>query len=120
MLKSLRNRLILSHLLPSLIVIPLMGVLLMYAVESRILLPTLTRELRGDALLMAEIMHNRPEAWQNPETAQATLSQTNPNLNARVMLLDIGGRILASSNPADANLTPPVCNLSAVVTVGTV
>ncbi|MEJ2749671.1 MAG: ATP-binding protein [Anaerolineae bacterium] len=111
MLKSLRNRLVLSHLLPSLIIIPLMGVLLIYAIESQILLPTLTRELRGDALLLAEVLRNRPEAWQDPETAQSTLSQIAPDLNARSMLLDNAGGILASSNPADANRVgtiPPV------------
>jgi len=101
MLNSLRNRLVLSHLLPSLIIIPLMGVLLIYAVETQILLPTLTRELRGDALLLSKILPNQPEVWQNPESAQNILDQTTPNLSARSMLLDSTGHILASSNPAD-------------------
>lgn len=113
MLKSLRNRLVLSHLLPSLIIIPLMGVLLIYAVETQILLPTLTRELRGDALLLSEILRNRPETWQNPETAQNTLTQITPNLSARSMLLDSTGHILATNNPADTGQIgslPPIMN----------
>jgi two-component system, OmpR family, sensor histidine kinase BaeS len=102
MLNSLRKRLILSHLLPPLIIIPLMGILLIYAVESFILLPTLTRELRGDALLIAEILSRRPETWQNPETAASALLSASPSLGGRVMLLDRDGHLLASSDPADA------------------
>jgi len=102
MLNSLRNRLILSHLLPSLIIIPLMGVLLIYAVESRILLPTLTRELTGDALLLAEILRSQPEIWQDPKTSASALLQASPGLGGQIMLLDREGHVLASSDPADA------------------
>jgi two-component system sensor histidine kinase BaeS len=102
MLNSLRNRLILSHLLPSLIIIPLMGVLLVYAVESRILLPTLTRELTGDAMLLAEILRSQPEIWQDPKTSASALLQASPGLGGRIMLLDKEGHLLASSDPADA------------------
>jgi two-component system sensor histidine kinase BaeS len=101
MLKSLRNRLILSHLLPPLIIIPLMGILLIYAVESFILLPTLTRELSGDAVLIAEILGRRPETWQNSDVAASALLSASPSLDGRVMLLDSDGRLLASSDPAD-------------------
>lgn len=113
MLKSLRNRLVLSHLLPSLIIIPLMGVLLIYVMETQILLPNLTRELSGNALLLSEILRNRPNAWQNPEAAQNILNQTTSQLTARSMLLDSTGHILASNNPADVarvGSIPPVMN----------
>lgn len=102
MLHSLRNRLILSHLLPSLITIPLVGILLIYAIESRILLPSLTRELEVDALLLTEIIRNRPEVWESPNTAEEVLRREDINLNGRTMLLDNGGHILASTDPADS------------------
>ena len=102
MLNSLRNRLIISHLLPSLIIIPLVGVILAYALESRILLPTLTRELSGDAMLLAEIFRNQPGTWQDPEAAASALLEASPKLGGRVMLLDGEGHLLASSDPADA------------------
>ena len=39
MLNSLRGRFILSHILPLLIVIPLMGIATIYLIEQRILYP---------------------------------------------------------------------------------
>ncbi|MEJ2753709.1 MAG: hypothetical protein P8169_13695 [Chloroflexota bacterium] len=113
MLNSLRKRLILSHLLPSLIIIPLIGILLIYVLESYFILPGLTRELRGDAILIAEIFGSRPETWQNPDTAASILLSASPNLDRRVMLLDSAGRLLASSDSADAGRTgeiPPIIN----------
>ncbi|MGD8585306.1 MAG: HAMP domain-containing sensor histidine kinase [Chloroflexota bacterium] len=102
MLKTLRSRLILSHLLPSLIILPLTGILLTYAVETRLLLPAMTRELRGDALLWSEIVRDRPDIWRDPEAAQSVLDQAAGYLSARTMLLDERGRMLASTDPRDA------------------
>ena len=63
MLRTLRNRLILSHVLPLLIIIPLMGVVIIYALETLVLLPSLSKELAGEASLLAEIASNQPEIW---------------------------------------------------------
>ena len=38
---SLRFRLVLSHILPLLVMIPLMGIALVYVIETRVLLPQL-------------------------------------------------------------------------------
>jgi two-component system sensor histidine kinase BaeS len=102
MLKSLRSRLILSHLLPSLIILPLTGILLIYVVETRLLLPSLTNELKGDALLWTEIVRDQVDIWQDPEAAQKALDEAASYLSVRTMLLDERGRILASSDPRDA------------------
>ncbi|MFZ0547252.1 MAG: ATP-binding protein [Candidatus Promineifilaceae bacterium] len=104
MLNSLRSRLIISHLLPPLIIIPLMGVILVYAVESRILIPSLTRELKGDASLVAEILRNEPATWQDQKSAEAALSHLSTTSGDRVMLLDSDERLLASTDSADAAL----------------
>ena len=45
MLNTLRGRFILSHILPLLIVIPLMGIAIIYLVETQFLLPSLLAEL---------------------------------------------------------------------------
>lgn len=103
MLRTLRNRLILSHVLPLLIIIPLMGVAIIYALETLVLLPSLSKELAGEASLLAEIASNQPEIWQNPDFAQDILTQARPNLAARVMWIAPDGRLLASSDPADAD-----------------
>jgi two-component system sensor histidine kinase BaeS len=103
MLRTLRNRLILSHVLPLLIIIPLMGIAIIYALETQVLLPSLSKELAGEAGLLAEIASNQPEIWEDPNFAQNILTQARPYLSARVMWLTPDGRLLASSDPTDAD-----------------
>ena len=45
MLRTLRWRLILSHVLPLLVIIPIIGIALIYVLETRIVLATLAQEL---------------------------------------------------------------------------
>ena len=56
MFRSLRNRLILSHILPALLIIPLMGVAMVYVLETRLLLPIVYENLAKEANLMAEVL----------------------------------------------------------------
>ncbi len=49
MLRSLRNRLIVSHILPLLIILPLMGLALVYILETRYLLPQIADDLTSSA-----------------------------------------------------------------------
>ncbi len=101
MLRTLRSRLILSHLLPVLVVIPLMGIALIYGMETRILLPGLLNELAGQALLVDHAAARDPNLWTDPAVAQAFVKRISPDVAARIMLLDVGGRVLASSDAAD-------------------
>jgi two-component system sensor histidine kinase BaeS len=102
MLSTLRRRLILSHVLPSLIMVPLMGIALIYVLETQVLLPSLTHELVEEARLTAEIVSNRADIWHEPAQAQKFVDRQKPYLTERMMLLDSGGHLLASSDPADA------------------
>ena len=45
MMRTLRSRLIVSHILPLLLVVPLVGVALIYALETQVLLGSLSEEL---------------------------------------------------------------------------
>lgn len=101
MLNTLRNRLILSHILPVLFITPLMGIALIYALETRILVPNLTRALTGEAMLFAEVTRQQTDIWNNPSNAQNLLQHVSPNLRTRVMLISTDGRLLASSDPLD-------------------
>ena len=65
MLRTLRARFILSHVLPLAIIIPVMGIALIYVLETRVLLDVLSRELKGQALLAAKIAAGRSEIWQS-------------------------------------------------------
>jgi two-component system sensor histidine kinase BaeS len=102
MLRTLRRRFILSHILPLLVVLPLMGIALIYVLETRVLLDSLSRELRGQVLLVADIAGQNPGIWTDPGQAQAFVSHLSLHLDARVMLLEPDERLIASSDPADA------------------
>lgn len=111
MLKTLRNRLVLSHVLPVLIIIPLMGIVLVYVLESQFALPALARSLESDARLMARLVQDREEIWQDPQQAQQLLRNVQPENAARVTLLDADARLLASSDADDSGrLLQPVDN----------
>lgn len=105
LLRSLRNRLILSHVLPLLIILPIMGLALAYILETRYLLPQLADDLTSSAALLARFSANQPEVWLSPEYAQAMLANTALESSAQVMLLTPNGQVLASSAPQAGELT---------------
>jgi two-component system sensor histidine kinase BaeS len=103
MLRSLRSRLILSHVLPLLSIIPIMGILLIYVLENNFLLPSMSRELRGNAETLARLAGNETQIWSDPQKAQQFMAQYAQNDAARVMFISPEGRLLASSDPNDAS-----------------
>src|SRR6187455_1759442 len=98
MFRSLRNRLIFSHILPALLIIPLMGAAMVYILETRLLLPMIYRNLGKEASLMGEMTRNQPIFWQNQIAAQALVNGVSPYLNGKVSLLTLDGHLLASSD----------------------
>jgi two-component system sensor histidine kinase BaeS len=104
MLNTLRGRFILSHILPLLIVIPLMGIAMIYLIEQRILVPSLESELKSNALMLSRLAAHDHEIWEDPAYAQELLEQGSFRANGRVMLIDSHGRLIASSDLADTDL----------------
>jgi two-component system, OmpR family, sensor histidine kinase BaeS len=98
MFRSLRNRLIFSHILPALLIIPLMGAAMVYILETRLLLPMIYQNLAREASLMAEMTRTQPIFWQNRIAAQALVNGVSPYLNGKVSLLTLDGRLLASGD----------------------
>ncbi len=101
MLRSLRNRLIFSHTLPLLIIVPVLGMALIFIVETKYFLPNLTRNLEGDAQLIADVTGLYPEAWGNQRLAQDLLDRLSTGHAERILLLTPQGYLLASSDPKD-------------------
>src|SRR5512147_357928 len=101
MLNSLRSRLVLSHILPSLVIIPLMGVLLIYVLTTRQLLPILSNDLARDARLIAALTRDQSQIWQTPAYAQKLLGQISADFPERTMLLRADGSLLASTDSSD-------------------
>jgi signal transduction histidine kinase len=102
MLSTLRQRLILSHALPMLVVIPVVGIALIYVLETRVLIPDLARELVGNAAVITKVAQDQPGVWEDPAQARIFVETVSEQLAVRVMLLDTNGRLIASSDRADA------------------
>jgi two-component system sensor histidine kinase BaeS len=103
-MRSLRTRLILSHILPLLVVIPLVGVALAYLLETQVLLAGLSNELERQAMLVAAVATDYPQIWYDPLEAQAFVARIEELLPAQVILLDAKGVLLASTDAADQAL----------------
>jgi two-component system, OmpR family, sensor histidine kinase BaeS len=101
MLRSLRNRLLFSHILPLVIIIPLMGVGLAYVLETQVLLPRLAQNLVGDARLLAEISRTEYDLWGNPVLFERMLSRIQLDPSLRVMFLTPEGYLLYSTEATD-------------------
>jgi signal transduction histidine kinase len=101
MFRTIRRRIIFSQFLTFLIVLPLMGILLIYGLESRFMIPKLANNLIGDARLLSEISSAEYELWGNPILFENLISRVQLDPSIKVMFLDSSGRPLYSSNPAD-------------------
>ena len=101
MLKNLRGRFILSHILPILVIIPVMGFAMLYLIEQKILVPSLLAELKGNALVLSNLAAHEQDIWKEPGYAAQLLTKGTFYQNGRLMLLDDKRILLASSDPAD-------------------
>jgi two-component system, OmpR family, sensor histidine kinase BaeS len=104
-LRSLRSRFILSHVLPLLIIVPLMGIALIYALETQVLLRSMGTDLTGMAALLARLSGNQPALWTDSQEAQNFVDQIAPQVNASLALFDARGQVLATSGPANRILS---------------
>jgi len=110
-LKSLRSRLMLNTLIPLMVIVPVMGILITYLLETQVFLGNLTSELTRQAVLVADTASAYLEIWQDPVRAQAFVTRVSPRLTAKVMLLDPEGRLFVSSDPDDSFLIGQVFNV---------
>ncbi len=101
---GLRGRLLISHLLPLLLLIPLVGLALVYLLETRVFIPTLADEMINQGLLVAQLSAGDPEIWSNPGRAQQFVDSLTLQRPTRVALLSPGWLLLATSRPDDRGL----------------
>ncbi|MBI9042862.1 MAG: HAMP domain-containing histidine kinase [Anaerolineaceae bacterium] len=97
-MRSLRTRLLISHSLPLIIIIILIGFSLDYILETQILLPGFADELSNEARLIAELTANQPDIWDNEQYAQNYLYRLEPILSPIVTLYDREGVFLGSTD----------------------
>jgi len=111
MIKTLRTRLLINTIIPLLVIIPVMGILITYLLETQVFLGNLTSELTRQAVLVADTASAYLEIWEDPIRAQAFVTRVSPRLTAKVMLLDPEGRLIVSSDPKDSFLIGQVFNV---------
>lgn len=98
MMRTLRTRLIVSHILPLLLIVPLVGVALLYILETQVILTDLSDELAQHAMLSADLADERPVLWHDATEAQQFVTWYAIRSRSHVMLLDPQGNVLASSD----------------------
>ena len=96
-MKTLRGRLILSHVLPLVVVVPLVSILLVYLVETQILLTQITEGLTEEAYLIAESLQSNPEILADGSKAAEYVTETSRIVMERIILINKQGEVLAVS-----------------------
>ncbi len=103
MMRTLRGRLILSHVLSLLFIVPIVGVALAYILETQVLLTNLSAELEQRAAMTANVARDQPAIWRDAAEAQHFVTLFSVHSQSQVMLFDPDGRLLASSDPSHAS-----------------
>ena len=101
MFHRLGARLIFSHILPPLVIIPILGLALIYVLNRQFLLPGLSRELVDEARLVAQMTSGQAQIWDDPSAANQFVARVGEDLTARIMLIAEDGRLVASSDAND-------------------
>ena len=74
-MNTLRGRLILSHTLPLLLIVPLIGAALAYLLETRVLLVEVSGDLASEAALIGDTLRDHPDIWRDPKQATAFVTR---------------------------------------------
>lgn len=107
-MKSIRGRLIFSHVLPFVVVAPLVAVTLFYLLQAQQRLTAVSVQLAQQAQQIAQWSNNQPGVWSDTQVAQLfvidVVSQELPdNRRLHIMLIRPSGQVLATSNPRNSD-----------------
>jgi len=100
-MNTLRSRLILSHIFPILVILPLISGIFLYLLQTQVYLTNMASELDRQAVLISDIAGAYSEIWRYPDRRQAFVESISLNARAKVTLMDQDGLLLASSDDAD-------------------
>lgn len=101
MMRSLRVKFAFSHILPILLLSPLLSLYLLYSLEE-FFTQKLLQQLAQQAHLLFDQVQQNLVVVEEQATAQRFLAKIAPQMNARVLLIDKDGTILASTRSEDA------------------
>jgi signal transduction histidine kinase len=109
---KLRTRFILSHILPVLLILPLIGVAVVYLLETQVLLQDLSQNLNQQAAVIATVAHGRSDIWTDVDEATAFIELVNQQVTSNISLLTADGNLLAATDPEQAELLATALNLA--------
>jgi two-component system sensor histidine kinase BaeS len=98
-MRTLRSRLILSHILPLLLLLPIVGFALTYILETQVLLAGFSDELARYGALTADMAGVQPAIWSDTTEAQRFVTVFSIRRQYSVMLIDAEGKLMAASEP---------------------
>ena len=101
---NLRWRFILGNVLPLLIILPLLGLIMVFSVERLIFIPRYSAEIEAETELITELLQHDPSILENANQAQHFVDEYIHETPWRLMLLDPSGEVLASSEAADEDI----------------
>ena len=94
-MNSLRARLILSHILPQLIILPLLAIILAYVIETQFLLTDLANNFKSVALLAAQNAAVQPTVWQDSTRAEEFVRLLSSSQKREIILIKPNGEVQA-------------------------
>lgn len=101
MIYSLRTKLAISHVLPILLLMPLLSLYLLYSLEN-FFTASLLQQLSYQARLLNDRVERDPQVLASSQAAQIFLAEIATFTDARVLLLTNDATILGSTDPQDA------------------
>ena len=108
MLRNLRSRLAISHLLPLLVIVPLLSLLLLYLIETRYVLDDAAEELAGQGELISQLYQAEWSALQDPEQAQSLVARLQIQEKVFIYLIDKRGNVIVRPAVVTASAQVPV------------
>ncbi len=96
-MKTLRGQFILSHIIPVLLVVPITALVLVYILETQVLLGDLSRNLEEKAYLIANIIKSRPEILLDEDAAETFLSREGQIIRGQIALIQPNGDLFAGT-----------------------
>ncbi|HPS48089.1 MAG TPA: HAMP domain-containing sensor histidine kinase [Flexilinea sp.] len=114
-MKNLRLQFILSHTLPVLITIPLVGIALSYAMETHLILKDMKQTIQDQAALITQYSEGNPEVLKEEQAAEQMIQEIRPNLVTGVILFDHAWNVLATTDEDKNKITqrfpPPMMEM---------
>ncbi|MCB0239739.1 MAG: hypothetical protein KDH08_14090, partial [Anaerolineae bacterium] len=105
-MKTLRGRFILSHILPILLVVPLVALATLYLLETQVLLTTVSSNLEQQAKTIATAVTGNPDVLRDPKLAEQFLARISLQADRSLVLYDSGGNVVTASGQQDSTAAP--------------